>query len=87
MCRHTAKAFHGNAGKSNWAKIVKFHSIRLLGTGQIIEFFYRAGMTFELIDKLKRLASSSSVSSLTYVYTLSKTWLNSALKNNMLKRQ
>ena len=28
----------------------------LLGTGQIIDFIHRAGMVFELIDKLNSLA-------------------------------
>ena len=57
--RYSFKAFHDNAGKSNWAKIVKFHIICLLGTGQIIDIFYRVGMTFEIIGKLNSLENTS----------------------------
>ena len=42
----------------------------LLGTGQIIDFFHRAGMVFEMIDKLNSLAKTPDSCSLHTFSTL-----------------
>ena len=70
MQHYSLKAFHDTEGMSNWAKVVKLNWIGSLGIGRIIDFFHRAGMVFELIDKLNSLAKTSESCSLLAFNTL-----------------
>ena len=58
MQHYSLKAFHDNGVRATGRKSLSSTGLGLSDTGQIIDFFHRAGMVFELIDKLNSLAKT-----------------------------